>query len=175
MTPEEAVVTRPERQLASGNLDEQSKDALGHFWARRLMAIELLRIATHRRPQQEPAKTPSPTRFSKTNLNLCHFGCMPETDSVLGRPAVLRPGGSVRPGRCERASAERSRVSSERGRAGRRQLQTGPQRLSSDGRRCITHAPRRGEGGRAQHGTRQSRAWRTSSCLNPCTQHDACP
>ena len=40
MTPEEAVVTRPERQLASGNLDEQSKDALGHFWARWLMAIE---------------------------------------------------------------------------------------------------------------------------------------
>ena len=68
MTPEEAVVTRPERQLASGNLDEQSKDALGHFWARRLMAIELLRIATHRRPQQEPAKTPSPTRFSRPPL-----------------------------------------------------------------------------------------------------------
>ena len=68
MTPEEAVVTRPERQLASGNLDEQSKDALGHFWARWLMAIELLRIATHRRPQQEPAKTPSPTRFSRPPL-----------------------------------------------------------------------------------------------------------
>ena len=26
-------------------------------------ADELLRIATHIRPQQEPAKTPSPTRF----------------------------------------------------------------------------------------------------------------